>query len=131
MRRGPGFTAVIVLSLALGIGLNTAIFSLIDTLMFRALPVRDPGRLVELLQRYPGEDRLNVFPWHAYEQIRDHNQVFSGLIAASATWHSEFRLGGEGIEREQVAGEYVTGVSSQSLESSQRSGPPRRSSRVR
>ena len=44
MRRAPGFTAVAVLSLALGIGANTAIFSLINTLMLRSLPVRDPGR---------------------------------------------------------------------------------------
>ena len=61
MRRNPGFTFVAVTSLALGIGANTAIFSLIDTLMLRLLPVREPDQLVELLQKYPGEPRGNGF----------------------------------------------------------------------
>jgi len=55
MRRAPGFTAVALLSLGLGIGANTAIFSLIHTLMMRLLPVRDPQQLVVLLNKYPGE----------------------------------------------------------------------------
>ena len=53
MRRAPGFTAVAILSLALGIGANTAIFSLINTLMLRPLPVRSPGELVQFLSQYP------------------------------------------------------------------------------
>ena len=77
MRRSPGFTAVAVLSLSLGIGANTAIFSLINTLMLRMLPVREPGQLVELLHRYPGEPRVNAFSWQSYEHYRDHNHVFS------------------------------------------------------
>ncbi len=84
MRRTPGFTTVAVLSLALGIGANTAIFSLIDRLMLRTLPVRDPGQLVEFLQKYPGEPRGNgYFTWASFEHYRDHNHVFSAIIAAS------------------------------------------------
>ena len=49
MRRAPGFTAIALLSLGLGIGANTAIFSLIHTLMLRLLPVRGPQHLVELI----------------------------------------------------------------------------------
>src|SRR6266404_3552884 len=49
LSKSPGFTGVAVLTLALGVGANTAIFSLINALMFRTVPVRDPGRLVELL----------------------------------------------------------------------------------
>jgi hypothetical protein len=57
MRSSPGFTAIAGLSLALGIGANTAIFSLIDTVMLRTLPVRKPERVVELLNHYPGKPR--------------------------------------------------------------------------
>src|SRR5579864_1370891 len=110
MRRAPGFTAVAVLSLALGIGANTAIFSLIDTVMLRMLPVREPGQLVELLTKFPGQDRWNIFSWQAYQHLRDHNQVFSSLIAASNTnYGSFFHVHGEGLEPERVGGEYVTG----------------------
>src|SRR5207342_254318 len=56
MRRNPGFTALAILSLALGIGANTAIFSLVNTLMLRTLPVRDPQQLVGLLHHYPAPD---------------------------------------------------------------------------
>ena len=83
---GPGsvFTAVAVLSLALGIGANTAIFSLINTLMLRMLPGREPEQLVELLSRYPGEPRMNYFGWKFYEHFRDENHVFSDLIGRVA-----------------------------------------------
>ena len=83
MRRFPGFTVVAVLSLSLGIGVNTAIFSLINMLMLRLLPVKEPQQLVELLSQYPGEPRLNAFSWQSYEHYRDHNHVFSGLIGTS------------------------------------------------
>jgi predicted permease len=110
MRQSPGFTAVAVLSLALGIGANTAIFSLINTVMLRMLPVREPGQLVELLAKFPGQDRWNTFSWQAYQHMRDHNQVFTSLIAASNTnYGSFFHVRGEGLEPERVDGEYVVG----------------------
>lgn len=106
MRRSPLFTSVAVISLALGIGANTAIFSLVNTLMLRPLPVQQPGQLVELLSRFPGEPRLNGFSWKVYEHFRDHNHVFADLIAMSP-----FRLqvGGQGFESAPVHGEYVVG----------------------
>jgi predicted permease len=106
LRRSPGFAVVAVLSLALGIGANTGIFSLINTLMLRLLPVRDPERLVELLHQYPGEPRMNGYSWQSYEHFRDHNHVFSGLIGFSP---SRFSLRGEGLGSETVDGEYVVG----------------------
>ena len=102
----PGFAAVAILSLALGIGANTGIFSLINTLMLRLLPVRDPERLVELLHKYPGEPRMNGYSWQSYEHFREHNHVFSGLIGFSP---SHFSLRGEGPGDQTVDGEYVVG----------------------
>src|SRR5256885_15903177 len=84
MRRSPGFTTVAVLSLALGIGANTAIFSLINTIMLRTLPVSHPEQLVQFLQKYPGEPR-GYWPWSRrnYEHFRDHNRTFSELTCTS------------------------------------------------
>jgi len=104
--RSPGFTAVAVLSLAMGIGANTAIFSLIHTLMLRSLPVPEPERLVEFLNRYPGDPPLNVFSWQSYEYFRDHNHVFSGLTGVRP---SRFHVRGEGLEPETVDGEVAIG----------------------
>ena len=74
------FTAVAVVSLALGIGANTAIFSLINTLMLRQLPVRESRQLVQFLSAYPGDPRMNVFPWTSYESFRDRNRSFSDVV---------------------------------------------------
>ena len=76
MRTNPGFTAIAVTSLALGIGVNTAIFSLVDQLLLWSVPARDPGRLV-----YVEGGRSSTFPF--YREYRDRNQVFSGMFASS------------------------------------------------
>ncbi len=83
LRKSPGFTTIAILTLALGIGANTAIFSIINGLMLRTLPVRDPEQLVELLHQYPGEPAFNGFSWDAYQTMRDGNHVFSDLIVDS------------------------------------------------
>jgi len=84
MRRSPGFTAVGLMSLALGIGANAAIFTLVETAMLRMLPVNHPEQLVELLQKYPGEPRGNGYwSWRSYEHIRDNNHVFSNVLVAA------------------------------------------------
>lgn len=105
-RRSPGFAATAILSIALGIGANTAIFSLINTLMLRSLPVSHPEQLVELLSRYPGEPRTSAFWWRHYEHFRDHNQSFSDLLAVA---RSRFQVSGEGLDPETIDGEYVAG----------------------
>ncbi len=108
MRRSPAFTAAAVLSLALGIGANCAIFSLVETVMLRMLPVSHPEQLVELLQKYPGEPRGNGWwTWRSYENIRDHNHVFSGLFGTSID--NRARLVSEGAEPQTGVAEYVTG----------------------
>src|SRR3954462_7321807 len=82
-RKTPVFSAVAVLSLALGIGANTAIFTLVDQLILRLLPVQDPGGIVLLAGRgrhYGGNNGRNALAYPMYQDIRDHNQVFSGMM---------------------------------------------------
>ncbi|MGD0666772.1 MAG: ABC transporter permease [Bryobacteraceae bacterium] len=76
----PGFTLTAVLSLALGIGANTAIFSIVNAVMLRSLPVEDPQALVQVKLGDGPDDELNTPIW---EQVRDHQQAFSGTLAYS------------------------------------------------
>ena len=82
LRRNPGFTAVAVLTLALGIGANTAIFSVVDAVLLKMLPVRDPQQLLLVGVRTPKHDQGRFgMPYPAYEHFRDHNRVFSSMLA--------------------------------------------------
>ncbi|MCB1021063.1 MAG: ABC transporter permease, partial [Acidobacteria bacterium] len=90
LRNSPGFTAAAVLSLALGIGANTAIFSLINALLLRTLPVEDPAELVQVLLDGPTDPIMagsvwEHFPNPLYEELRDRQQVFSGVFAYAFT----------------------------------------------
>src|SRR5262249_29194478 len=77
-----GLTVVAVLSLALGIGANTAIFSVIDALMLKRLPVRQPEQLVTFAVNYPGEGGIRSrFVYPTFKQFRERLQVFSDLSA--------------------------------------------------
>jgi len=108
MRRSPAFTAIAIASLALGIGANTAIFSLMYTIMLRPLPVDQPQQLVEFLQKYPGEPRGNGY-WSpaSYEHFRARSHSFSHLIATGI--ERQLRLDGEpakGMVAEYVSPNY-------------------------
>jgi len=84
LRKNPGFTATAVLSLALGIGANTAIFSLMDALMLRWLPVRDPQNLVLLKMR--SDPRGNPFESFSYPIVRalaEQRDIFEGAAGFS------------------------------------------------
>jgi predicted permease len=83
LSRNPGFAATAILSLALGIGANTTIFSLIDALMLRMLPVRDPGRLVEVMIFQNGK-RSDSFSYPVVRALADQKQIFSGLCGFSS-----------------------------------------------
>ena len=81
LRKNPGFTAVAILTLALGIGANTAIFSLVDSFLLRPLPVKDPQQIITLAYQLKGGQLINNFSVPDYRDIRDQTgNVFSGLI---------------------------------------------------
>src|SRR5262249_33457667 len=105
--------AVIVLTLGLGVGANTAIFSLMDQVLVRLLPVKQPERLVLLHAPGPFSGRLSshynsFLPLsHAmYERLRDGNTVFAGMLAEYTT---AVHLGGGG-QPDDVQGELVSGT---------------------
>ena len=120
LRKSPGFTVMAVLTLALGIGANTAIFSLTDQVLLRLLPVRSPQELVVL--RSPGPkrghtnsdgDEATSFSYLLYKDLRDHNEAFSGLLARfSAPLSVSFQGQTERASGELVSGNYfeVLGV---------------------
>jgi len=85
LRANPGFAATAVLSLALGIGANTAIFSILNAVMLRSLPVEDPQRLVQLgsPRSDPAHPLRVYFTNPIWEQVREHQQAFSGTLAFS------------------------------------------------
>ena len=83
LAKNPGFTAVAILTLAIGIGANTAIFSLIDAVMLRMLPVQRPNelRLVGMVDPHSGGEGDTEFTNPLWEQVRDRQDVFSGAFA--------------------------------------------------
>jgi putative ABC transport system permease protein len=115
LRANPGFAATAVLSLALGIGANTAIFSILNAVMLRSLPVEDPHRLVQLgSPRSDPTHPLSVyFTNPIWEQLRAHQQAFSGSLAYG-TDRFDLAAGGEShfAEGLWVSGDYfhVLGV---------------------
>ena len=101
MRKNQGFTLVVVLTLALGIGMNTAIFSLVDQLLLWTVPAREPNRLVKIEGFYSGS-----YPFFC--AYRDLNQMFSGVLASSDNYSVGIRpVGAPGVEVGHV--EYVSG----------------------
>jgi len=103
--RSPAFTLIAALSLALGIGANTAIFSLINAVLLRPIPVDDPARLASVFttdQRNPGNLPLSHLN---YKDLRDQNQVFTEMAAftfAQVNWNS-------GKESEEILAQVVSG----------------------
>ena len=112
LAKSPGFTAIAVITLALGIGANTAIFSLMNQILLRQLPVKNPNELVIL--RAPGPETGHVstdgdatesFSYPMYKGLRDTNSVFSGILARYGFSASVASRG----QTDRASGEVVTG----------------------
>lgn len=117
-RRAPGFTATVIITLALGIGATAAIFTMFDQVLLRMLPVEKPQELVRLawkggfsgsMSSFGGNnpDEQNYFTYPTYKDLRDQNQVFAGMLAADKTrvgvsWHNQ----AESKPAEIVSGNY-------------------------
>src|SRR5436305_6364626 len=104
LAKRPGFTLVAVITLALGIGANTAIFSLVNTAHLRPLPVAEPGQ-IESLNSVSDYRMFPTFSYPNYKDFRDRNEFFSGLVGYSFT---PLSLSHDGIN-ERLWGYVVTG----------------------
>jgi hypothetical protein len=118
LRKSPLFTSIAVLSLALGIGANSAIFTLINQLILQMLPVSHPEELVLFTargQHYGSNTGANAISYPMYQDFRDKNQVFQGMFCR---YGQTMSLSSEGrtelIQGELVSGNYfpVLGASS-------------------
>src|SRR5437588_1495488 len=86
LRKSPGYTLVAILTLALGIGVNTALFTAFNAVALKPLPVRDPNSVVRMMRWFQSRSQGNVqylFSYPEYLHYRDRNHVFSSLVAAS------------------------------------------------
>ncbi|HKQ92716.1 MAG TPA: ABC transporter permease, partial [Blastocatellia bacterium] len=107
MVKAPGFTLIAVLSIALGIALNSAVFTFVNGMLFKPMPVRDPEGLVALYTIEPNSIYPGQFSYPDYIDYRDHNQVFSDLFIRLTT--QGLSLKGRDGAAEMVCGELVTG----------------------
>ncbi len=99
----PGFTLVALITLALGIGANTAIFSVVNAVVLRPLPYSEPERLLTLWETMPGSDRRSVAPGNFYDW-RTQNKTFEDM---AATFYANFNLTSDG-EPERIDGATTT-----------------------
>jgi putative ABC transport system permease protein len=118
LRKSPGFSITIIVTLALGIGANAAVFTLFDQVLLRMLPVERPKELVRFdwsgafsgsMSSFGGdtEGHQSYFSYPMYKDLRDQNQVFTGILAADKaqvgiSWHNQ----AESEDGEVVSGNY-------------------------
>jgi predicted permease len=115
LRKKPGFTFVAVLTLALGIGANAAIFSLTDAVLLQSLPVKAPQQLTTIASHNPelGPEANSSFSYPLYQDLRDQNVAFSGVLArGGAQMNISYQGRNDRVRGELVSGNYfeVLGV---------------------
>jgi putative ABC transport system permease protein len=118
MRKSPGFTMTAVLTLALGIGATTAIFSLVEQVMLRSLPVVKPQELWRIGKKihccgwggYTQDEEFSIFSWDLYRHFRDNTPEFADLAALQGGWSPlALRREGSHQQAETQNGQYVSG----------------------
>ena len=118
LRKSPAFTLTVIITLALGIGANAAVFTLFDQVLLRMLPVEKPKELVRFewsgafsgsMSSFGGntKDHIGYFSYPMYKDLRDHNQVFGSMLAADKTQVGvSWRNQAENEDAEVVSGNY-------------------------
>jgi putative ABC transport system permease protein len=115
LRRNPGFAAVVVLSLALGIGANAAIFTLVNAVLLRTLAVKAPGELVALgdpartNSLSMGSVRADLFSYPLYKDVRDNNRFLTGLAASGRAGRLDAHIDSANAGVEHPRGRLVSG----------------------
>jgi len=115
LRKNPGFTLVATLTLALGIGANSAIFTAVNAVLLKMLPAQAPQQLVvigdpaRVNDRSTGTPRTDLFSYPLYKELRDRNSVFSGLFAAATDHGIEVATGQDNAPGASIIGRMVTG----------------------
>src|SRR6266851_3389856 len=104
-RKNPGFAVLTTLLLALGIAANTIVFSALDALLLRPLPVNRPQELVRLVHFVPGLGPRSSFSYTFYAAIKDRSEIFSGVLAQIETNMAVT----DGTTAERIRAHFVTG----------------------
>ena len=107
LRKQPGFTAVVLITLALGIGANTAIFSVVNTVLLRPLPYKQPGELITIQHHYPSIDLDAPVSAPGFRAYHDNTRIFDG-VAVEASWSANLTGVGEPVRLRggRVSGDY-------------------------
>jgi predicted permease len=106
LRKNPGFTAIVVITLAFGIGANTAIFSVVNSILLRPLPARDPAQIVDLAWQQRNGKPIEYFSFADYKDIRDQSSsVFSNVAVFQSSFDGLSTKG----RADRILTSYVTG----------------------